>query len=173
MPQVTCHDTFANAQLKRRPYPLKAGAYKLREARHRLLRMMETVDAISDYLREPNSLMKGAALGPCCTKDDKACWLRNLPKQVADMLGYDIQPSIAALTGDGIAEKMVLAELAGARARVDQLLVDCEAQRTRLKGKGKSEYGAIKSGQTDLYDLLVGADRIAEHALQLGRRLAP
>ena len=83
MPQMTCQDTFAEAQLRRRSFPLEAGAYKLREARHALLRMMETIDAIGDFLRKPKSVRMGATLGLCCTTHDKAYWLKNLPKQVA------------------------------------------------------------------------------------------
>jgi hypothetical protein len=83
MPQPTCQDTFAAAQQRRRSYPFDAGAYKLREARHALLRMMETIDAIGDFLRKPKSARIGTTLGLCCTTDDKAYWLKNLPKQVA------------------------------------------------------------------------------------------
>ena len=84
------------------------------------------------------------------------------------MLGYDILPAIAALRGEeGVAETDVAAELATARANVDQLLKRCEAQRVRLKRGIKAEYPAIKSGQSKLYDLLVGADHIAQLALSL------
>ena len=168
MPQMTCHDTFAEAQLRRRSYPLDAGAYKLREARHALLRMMETVDAIGDFLRKPKSVTPGATIGLCCTTDDKGYWLKTLPEKVAEKLGYDILPAIAVLRAEeGIAETDIAAELATARARADQLLDQCEAQRVRLKGGIKVEYPAIKSGQSELYDLLVDADRIAQRALDL------
>lgn len=168
MPKTTCHDTFAAAQIRRRSYPLKTGAYKLREARHALLRMMETIDAIRDFLRKPVSARPGSSLGPCCTTDDKAYWLKNLPEHVAQKLGYNILPAIAALAEeDGIAETDVARELADARVSADQILDQCEAQRVRLKGGIKAEYPAIKSGQSELYDLLVGADRIAQRALEL------
>ena len=168
MRQMTCHDTFAEAQLRRRSHPLKAGADKLREARHRLSRMMKTIDAIRDYLREPNSLMAGAALGSCCMTDDKAYWLKNLPKQMSAILGYDILPAVAVLTAEeNIAETDITAEQANVRARAKQLLMDCEAQRVRLKGGINREYAAIKSGRSELYDLLVDADRIAQSSLEL------
>ena len=168
MPQMTCHDTFAEAQLRRRSYPLEAGAYKLREARHGLGRMMETVDAIGDFLRKPKSVTPGATIGLCCTTDDKDYWLKTLPEQVAEKLGYDILPAVAALAAEeNIAETDVAAELATARARADQLISQGEAQRVRLKGGIKVEYAAIKSGCSDLYALLVDADRIAQRALDL------
>ena len=167
MPQITCHDTFAKGQLRRHSYPLEAGAYKLREARHRLLRMMDTVEAIGDFLRKPPSVFPGASLGPCCTTDDKAYWLKNLPKQVSEMLGYDILPAIAALTGDGVSQTDVDVKLNIAQARAKQLLKDCEAHHVRLKGGVKREYAAIKSGRSELYDILIDADRISQHGLKL------
>lgn len=168
MPQMTCQDTFAEAQLRRRSFPLEAGAYKLREARHRLFRMMNTVDAIGEYLCKPGSGRSGSSLGPCCTTDDKAVWIKNLPKKVAEMLGYDILPATVALAAEeGIAETDILAEQANARARAHELLMDCEAQRVRLKGGIKREYAAIKLGQSELGDLLVDVDRMCQHALVL------
>jgi len=174
MPQMTCQDTFAEAQLWRRSFPLEAGAYKLREARHRLFRMMNTVDAIGDSLRKPGSVRSGSALGPCCTTDDKADWIKKLPKKVAEMLGYDILPATAALAAEeGVAETDVAAELANAQARTDELLMECEAQRNRLKGGIKTEYAAMKSGHSELYVLLVDADCIALRALELVERGQP
>ena len=168
MPQPTCQDTFAAAQQRRRSYPLDAGAYKLREARHALLRMMETVDAIGDFLRKPKSVTQGATIGLCCTTDDKDYWLKTLPEQVAEKLGYDILPAVAALAAEeNIAETDVVAELTSAQARSNQLLENCEAQQTRLKRGIKVEYAAIKSGCSDIYALLVDADRIAQRALDL------
>ncbi|MDB9857585.1 hypothetical protein OAC63_04250 [Amylibacter sp.] len=84
------------------------------------------------------------------------------------MLGYDILPATVALAAEeGIAETDILAEQANASARAHELLMDCEAQRVRLKGGIKTEYAAIKSGQSELYDLLVDADHIAQRALEL------
>jgi len=174
MPQMTCQDTFAEAQLRRRSFPLEAGAYKLREARHRLSRMMKTIEAIGDFLRQPGSVRSCSALGPCCTTDDKAIWLKGVPDQVAEKLGYDILPAIAALAAEeGIAETDVAAELATARARADQLVDQCEAQRVRLKRGVKAEYPEIKSGQSELYVLLVDADHLAIRALELAERDQP
>lgn len=168
MPQPTCQDTFAAAQQRRRSYPLDAGAYKLREARHALLRMMETVDAIGDFLRKPKSVTQGATIGLCCTTDDKGYWLKTLPEQVAEKLGYDILPAVAVLGAEeGIAETDVAIARASAQTRAKQLLKDCETQRVRLKAGIKTEYAAIKSGCSDLYALLVDADRIAQRALDL------
>ena len=173
MPQMTCHNTFAEAQLRRRSYPLEAGANKLHEARRRLFRMMKTIEAIGDFLRYPGSVRSGSALGPCCTTFDKAIWLKSVPGQVAEMLGYYILPAIAALTTDGVPKTVLAAELKLAQATANQLLKDCETQRLRLKSGIKTEYAAIKSGQSELYDLLVDADHIAQRALELVERDQP
>ena len=173
MPQMTCQDTFAEAQLRRRSFPLEAGALKLREAKHILSRMMKTIDAIGDFLRQPGSVRLGSALELCCTAFDKAIWLKSVPDQVAKMLGYDILPAIAALTADGVPKTVLAAELKLAQAAANQLLKDCETQRVRLKGGIKTEYGAIKSGQSELYVLLVNADHLAIRALELAERDQP
>ena len=167
MPQTTCHNTFAEVQLRRRSHPLKAGADKLREARHRLSRMMKTIDAIRDFLRNPASVMSESALGPCCTTFDKAIWLKSVPDQLAEKLGYDILPAIAALTADGVPKTVLAAELKLAQATANQLLKDCEAQRVRLKGGIKPEYAAIKSGRSELCDLLIGGYHISQPSLGL------
>ncbi len=91
--------------------------------------------------------------------------LKSVPCQLAEKLGYDILPAIAALTADGVPKTVLAAELKLAQATANQLLKDCEVQRVRLKGGIKDEYAAIKSGQSELYDLLIDADRIAQHAL--------
>ena len=50
--------------------------------------------------------MVGQSLG-CCTPDDKAYFLKGLPKAVASSLGGIILPGIAALGGDGVSQAIV------------------------------------------------------------------
>lgn len=165
-PKRPCHDAFGAAQVLRAQYPLSAGAYKLREALQRIARMQATMNAIGDYLRNPHRYTAGVSLSSCTT-DDMADWLKNLPKQLADMLGYEILPAIAALTGDGIATSYVAGELESANAHVRDLLHDCEKQYARLHARIEREYRAMKSGYSDVYALLVDAESIARRALEL------
>jgi hypothetical protein len=180
MPKTTCHDAFEEAQKCRAGYPLTSGAYKLRDTHRALSRMRVTIDAIADYRNRPGSYAVGQTLGQCCTTEDKAIWLKNLPKQVADMLGHDILPAIAALTGDGITKREVARELASATSDVNSLLRDCEEVRVSLSAGGIGhEYKAMKQGQSHLRELLTRTLSIAKlnHA-QLGttaqmRRIRP
>lgn len=166
-PKLPCHDAFGAAKAERNKYPLKSGLYKLYDARRNISRMQESMCAIGDYLNGRHDCSPGGLLGPCCTTDDKAVWIKDLPKQVARNLGYDILPAIEALTGDGIAASDVKGELARARAEAERLLDDCETQHKRLKSNIDDEYRAMKSGYSDVYALLFEAKGIAHRALEL------
>ena len=167
MTTLTAKDAFQDAKNLRRKYPLTSGADKLRETRSSLSRMQETIYQIGEYLKNPSHFYKGQILGHCCTTDDKAVWIKSIPAQVAELLGYNILPAIAALTNDGLSKRDTDTTLEIANEMAKSLLEDCKRQQTRLKGGISAEYDKIKTGISDVYDLLVDADRIAEDALQL------
>ena len=166
MPKTPCHDAFGAAAARREKYPLRSGAYKLRETQHSIARMQATMCEIGSLLRNPNAYPPGASLG-CCATDDKAAWLKGLPKHVADLLGYNILPAIAALTGDDIPADDVKGELESARANAHRLLNDCEKEHARLQKGIEREYRSMKKGYSEVYALLVDADGIARRALEL------
>lgn len=166
MPKLPCHDAFGAATARRAKYPLRSGAYKLRETQDSIARMQATMFDIGSLLRNSSAYAPGSLLG-CCTTDDKAAWLKGLPKHVADLLGYNILPAIAALTGDDIPLNNVKGELQNATADMRRLLDDCEKQHARLRKGIEHEYRSIKTGYSDLYGLLVDADCIAKRALEL------
>ena len=163
--RTTCHDAFKTAQSERAKYPLRSGEYKLREVHTRLSRAKESMDKIGEHLKKPGGYELGQNLGPCCTTDDKAIWLKAIPMWVAEMLGYDILPAIKALTGDGIADRHVAAELASGLANARNLLQDCQSQHNRLERGLNGEFRRMKTGYSDVYGLLVGAEDIAAQAL--------
>lgn len=166
MLKTPCHDAFGAATARRAKYPLRSGAYKLRETQHSIARMQATMCDIGSLLRNPSAYPPGSSLG-CCTTDDKAAWLKGLPKHVADLLGYNILPAIAALTGDDIPADDVKGELENASADTLRLLDDCEKQHARLRKGIEREYRAMKTGYSEVYALLVDADGIARRALEL------
>lgn len=166
MPKTPCHDAFGAATARRAKYPLHSGAYKLRETQHSIARMQTTMCDIGSLLRNPSTYPPGSSLG-CCTTDDMADWLKSLPEHVADILGYNILPAIAALTGDDIPADDVKGELQSARANAHRLLHDCEKQHARLQKGIKREYLSMKKGYSEVYALLVDADGIARRALEL------
>jgi hypothetical protein len=167
MPKTPCHDAFNKAAKSRTAYPLPFGAYKLRDALRWLSRMKHSMDEIGNHLNKPGNYAVGRPLGPCCTTEDKAFWIKGIPAQVAHMLGHDILPAIAALGGDGVSQSDVASEVARAKCEATNLLNDCERQLRRLKRGIKGEYGMMKKGDSEVYGLLAGAVVIAENALQL------
>ena len=162
MLNTTCHDAFDAAQKRRTRYPLQSGRYKLGDAQNSISRMLDTTDAIADCLNRPSSYSTGQTLGHCCTTDDKAIWLKNVPTQIADMLGHNILPAIAALTGDGVTKAEAQRRLSRANLDARRLIADCEAVRLRLKAGIGREYSAMKQGQSHLRELLTRALTIAK-----------
>ena len=177
MSTTPCHDAFTEAKIKRAQYPLPSGVYKLEEARRELSRMKDTMDAARSYLRKPKKYIPGQMLGHCCNTDDKDDWLKTVPLHVADILGSQILPAIAALTGDGIAKTDVADEVSSAKGCAEKLLQDCETQYARLQSEIEREYRKMKTGYSDVYGLLNDADSIARRAMRLvewyERRAAP
>ena len=167
MAKKTVKKAFQDAQNLRLKHPLASGECKLRKIRWRLSRMQETMYQIEEYLKNPSHFYKGQILGHCCTTDDKAVWIKSIPAKVANHLGYDILPAIAALTNDSLSKRDTDATLAIANGMAKALLKDCERQENRLKGGISAEYNMMKTGYSEVHGLLVEADRIAEDALQV------
>ena len=167
MAKKTVKKAFQDAQNLRLKYPLCKGECKLRETRSRLSHMQETMYQIGEYLKNSSHFYKGQILGHCCTTEDKAYWIKSIPAQVAELLGYNILPAIAALTNDGLSKRYTDATLDIANGMAKALLKDCERQQTRLKGGISAEYDNMKTGYSEVHGLLVEADRIAEDALQV------
>ena len=167
MAKKTVKKVFQDAQNRRLKHPLTSGAGKLREARSRLLRMQNTMYQIGKYLKNPSHFYKGQTLGHCCTTDDKAVWIKSIPAQVAELLGYNILPAIAALINDRLSKRDTEATLAIANGMAKALLKDCDQQEARLKAGISPEYDEMKTGFSEVHGLLVEADRIAEDALQV------
>ena len=115
----------------------------------------------------PNKFELRQTLGHCCTTDDKAYWVKSIPAKVAEILGYNILPTIAALTNDGFSKRDTNTAFDTAKQRAEALMEDCERQQTRLKGGISVEYDEMKTGYSEVHGLLVDADRIAEDALQV------
>jgi hypothetical protein len=104
MPPLTpCRDAFDAACAFRKEVPLPSGRYKLDEALWELRRMRNTIDLIAKGLRGKVKIHTGQPLGACFT-DDKAIFLKRVPRHVADILGRKVLPGIALINGFGCAE---------------------------------------------------------------------
>ena len=121
-----CRVAFDEARQQRSQSPFSEGASKLRETEDTLKRMGETIQNIGK-LKHPHP---DISLG-CCMSDETEDWLRGLPEQIADLLGCNILPAIAALGGDGVGRDEVDNRLDVANLRAKSLLKACEALRVR------------------------------------------
>jgi hypothetical protein len=85
---------------------------------------------------------------------ERGAYLKGIPAQLAELLGYTILPAIAALEGDGVPKAEVQRLLSRAETDAQRLIDACEALRLRLKGGISREYDAMKRGESGLLELL-------------------
>lgn len=153
---ATCHDIFNAARGERAKYPLSAGRYKLKEAEDRINQLDKLVTTIADRVRAGGEFEQDESLGPCMATE-RGTYLKSIPAELAELLGYTILPAIAALEGDGMPKAEVQPLLNHAETEAQRLIDEFEALRLRLKGGIKHEYDAMRQGESGLLGLL---DRI-------------
>lgn len=91
-----CYTTFDQATDERSQFPLNAGIYKLRDA----LRGFEKIEANTE---QATRFVNGEGYyGEFSSKELADAWIRNVPVQIAQILGHDVVPAMAALVGDGV-----------------------------------------------------------------------
>jgi hypothetical protein len=154
MPQpTTCHDIFNAARAQRTKYPLTKGRYKLREAEHAVEDWRRLVNTIGERVRTGGKFGINENLGPCMAPD-RGTYLKSIPARLAERMGYDILPGIAALEGDGVPKAEVQHLVRRAETDAQRLIAECEALRLRLKGGIEHEYRAMRQGESHLYGML-------------------
>jgi hypothetical protein len=161
VPNTPCHDAFNAAQKRRARYPLSSGRYKLEEAKNRLNQLHKLVTTVADRVGTGCKFGETESLGPCMAYE-RGTYLKGIPAQLADLLGYTILPAIAALDGDGVPKAEVQRLLSRAKTDAQHLIANCEAVRLRLKGGIKHEYGAMRRCDSELLGLLDGITALAQ-----------
>ena len=157
---TTCNEIFNAARDKRTAHPLTSGQYKLREAEDTLNAWRELVLKIAIRLRTKAKFTETECLGPCMAIE-RGTYLKSIPALLAELIGQNILPAIAALEGDGLSKADVQRLLSRAETDAQRLLDDCEAVRLRLKAEIKHEYRAMRRGESLLLGLLVKAEALA------------
>ena len=157
---TTCHDVCDTARGERANYPLSSGLNKLREAENRINQLHKLVTTIAERVRAGGKFEQDENLGPCMATE-RGAYLKGIPAQLAELLGYTILPAIAALEGDGMPKAEVERLLSRAETDAQRLLDDCEAVRLSLKGGIKHEYDAMRRGESELLRLLDSARECA------------
>jgi len=109
--------------------------------------------------------MVGQSLGSCTT-DDKAYFLKGLPKAVASSLGGTILPGIAALDGDEVSEAVVRDLTISADKTAQALLEECDMVHSILAGGIQREYEAMRRGSSYVLELLDQALSLTERGLK-------
>jgi hypothetical protein len=160
---MICQHEYRHAKELRLKHPLPHGEYKLLEFRDRRERSLTEVYRIGAYRR-----------GECpgydlqlCTTEDAATWLKSVPKRTAHLIGYELIPSIAALTGNGVDPSRLERLLPHFQAQAEALVDECEKVHQRLKRNIKVEYDLMLSGNSLVAPLLERAISIADEALGL------
>ena len=160
-----CRAAFDASRASRRKHPLNAGCYKLEEAHRDLLRARKTVVSIADGITRRAKDKVGQSLGSCTT-DDKAHFLKGLPKFVASLLGGQILPGIAALDGDEVSEAVVRDLTISADKTAQALLEECNMVHSILAGGIQQEYDAMRRGSSYALELLYQALILTERGLK-------
>jgi hypothetical protein len=150
---TTCQEIVTAAREKRKAHPLPSGGYKLREAEDRINQLHKLVTTIAERVRTGGKFGETENLGPCMATE-RGAYLKGIPAQLAELLGYTILPAIAALDGDGMPKAEVQRLLSRAETDAQRLIDTCEALRLRLKGGIKHEYEAMRRGESELLGLL-------------------
>ena len=162
MPNPTnCHAIFNAAQVQRAKYPLTKGQYKLDEAEQAINQLQKLVTTVAKRVRTGGKFGETENLGPCMA-DERGTYLKGIPAQLAELLGYTILPAIAALEGDGVPKAEVQRLLIRAETDAQRLLAECEAARARLNGGIDHEYAAMRRSEKGLLSLLDGIRALSQ-----------
>jgi hypothetical protein len=156
MPSPTCHDVFNTARAERAKYPLAKGQCKLEEAERTIERWQQMLETIADRIRAGGKFGETENLGPCMAHE-RGTYLKQLPLHLAELVGYEILPGIAALEGDGVPKAEVQRLLHRAKTDAQRLLAEYETVRLRLQAGIGSEYRAMRQGESELQGLLSDA----------------
>lgn len=97
-----------------------------------------------------------------CLAYERGTYLKGVPGQLAELLGYTILPAIAALEGDGVPKAEVQRLLRRAETDAGRLLDACEAVQAHLKGGIDREYRAMRLGEAALMGLMNGAEMLTK-----------
>jgi hypothetical protein len=170
MPQpTTCHNIFDAARARRTEYPLTRGRYKLDGARHTIDRWRATVETITERTQGGSGFGEAENLGSCMSYE-RGAFLKELPMKVAELVGYDILPAIAALECDGVPEAEVQRLVRRAETDAQRLISDCEALRLRLKGGINNEYDRMRRGESELPSLIDEIKALARADRRVSKR---
>jgi len=150
MTSTPCVLAFDKKQKERKQYPLRSGKYKLDEVGQTLDKILRGFDNIVEYRNGEHGLFyEKSDLGGFLAFEMHTR-LRNIPRMLAELLGHDIQPSMALLAGDGVPTSIVTQQVQKLNAFTSQFLSDCDAAHVLLEEPISAEYARLEDGSSDL-----------------------
>lgn len=168
---VNCRDIFLTAlreRLNQCPFD-RVSAYKVRECRDTLQDNLDTVISIKEYqCARPSERHSWLLTG--CTSEDRAIRLKRVPAIIAQEMGFNLIPAIAALHLEGVEPTRIAEFLQSAKPQFDRLLVVCEGARQATCRSIKPEYGAMKAGTSSLEHISILALGLAQQAVEFCER---
>ena len=115
----TISDFFEDCEQKRGLYPLRTGAYKLREALFNIERLYRDVKKVNCYYKTG---IGGESLIDTMTQEDLPDEFKRAPSKFIWELSYNILPALRALNGDGVVQTIVDEKVAHADKQKDFIL---------------------------------------------------
>lgn len=152
-------------RLTSRPFE-RISAYKARESRDNIVRMIDTLNEIIAVVSSRQTHSMPILLGSCTT-EDKAIWLKGLPSNLAYEFGYNLTPAIQALNVEGVPEATIDRFIHSIKGDVCQLLKDCDTMQTDTRPSVKGEYARMKAGCSEMLRICNDALVIADQAVAL------
>lgn len=165
-PIKPCRKAFNEAQAFRATVPLPKGRYKLEQAQWELRRFRSDIDSIIKIVRNGNAKTAKAAL-VCCAPAERAVFLKRIPRHIANILGRLILPAIAKLEADGVSRQQARTLLQDAKQRADDIIDNADHVHRLLKAGIKTEYDAMRAGDSHLRQLVDSAEDLVQTALAL------
>jgi hypothetical protein len=171
MGQLTCRENFdAALQHRRSRHPFdRISAYKVTESQKNIQHEADVVASVAAYVRNGAKRASASALLGC-TPEDKAMRLKDVPRNIARELGWNLVPAIEALAVEGIPARYVGAFIRSIRGDVKQILCDCDAIQSETSCSIQHEYARMRAGHSEIGRVCGEALDIAERAVRFCRR---
>lgn len=166
----TCQCAFAETQRQRVQCPLNSGGiYKLKEACIAFQQMLQTVRVIEQIVLGELRPAPHELVGDCVA-EEKARWLKSVPKHVAETLGYNVLPAVEALGGDYLPNGRVQKLAQDARVQADQIVSRCDEVSAEICQSIEAEYSQMRTGRSISAKLLREAIDFVGHQIELAEK---
>jgi len=148
-----CEKAFSKGIEDRQNYPLHTGSYKLNETTREINRQIKAIDRIIAWKQK----WQDDSFFICCMSSDCHLWLKGLPIHISRLMGYNIQPAITALAGNGVSKQDITVLENCFTPQIEDLIDHCAVVRERYRKNISLEYDNMKNGQSAFRELNIEA----------------